>query len=138
MKFSSNQLLLLLLQTAAAAANPQSPPPEDNVGSSPKVYLDSGPVVGVATQLPGAPGPVNKFLGIPYAAKPVRFALSQPSQKWFAPRNATSFGKSCYQIAIVDGIRILISIIPASTWEKENQLLANQIFCRPRSTARTV
>ncbi|KAG5917737.1 hypothetical protein E4U42_007127 [Claviceps africana] len=98
MKFSDIQLLLLHVAAAAAADT------TDNISSPPIACLASGPIFGVTAQLPGAPIPVNKFLGIPYAAKPVRFALSRPPLPWSAPRNATTFGNSCYQLGVADDL----------------------------------
>ncbi len=67
-------------------------------GVAPTATLNSGPVFGAPTSLPGAIGPVNKFLGIPYAASPPeRFRLPRPPKKWTTPRNATAFGDSCIQ-----------------------------------------
>ncbi|KAG6006955.1 hypothetical protein E4U21_006574 [Claviceps maximensis] len=129
MKYWFIQLLLLYVVSVAAAKDPPPPPPPTSTpptstpptstpstptpptpatpakpAKQPIVYVKSGPVVGVTTYLPGAPGPVNKFLGIPYAEKPVRFALSQLARPWFTPINATSFGKSCYQISKADDL----------------------------------
>ncbi|KAJ6440070.1 cholinesterase [Purpureocillium lavendulum] len=64
---------------------------------APTATLDAGPVFGASTSLPGAVAPVNKFLGIPYAAPPQRFRLPTPPAKWTRPRNATAFGASCIQ-----------------------------------------
>ncbi|KAF4827831.1 Cholinesterase [Colletotrichum tropicale] len=63
----------------------------------PVATISSGVVQGLATSLPDAPHVVNKFLGIPYAAPPVRFALPQAPEPWMSPFNATAFGASCYQ-----------------------------------------
>ncbi|QPH04036.1 hypothetical protein C2857_000651 [Epichloe festucae Fl1] len=68
--------------------------------SPPTATVVSGPIFGAAADLPGAPGPVNKFLGIPYAEKPERFALPQPPRKWKDPKDATAFGSSCHQLAV--------------------------------------
>ncbi|RCI11520.1 hypothetical protein L249_7714 [Ophiocordyceps polyrhachis-furcata BCC 54312] len=82
-------LLLLLAVITAAAAYHHHPP---------TVTIDSGPLFGLATTLPGAATkPVNKFLGIPYAAKPDRFRPSKRPQTWTEPRNATAFRPSCIQ-----------------------------------------
>ncbi|KAG6037445.1 hypothetical protein E4U41_005087 [Claviceps citrina] len=97
MKICSIQLLLLQAAAAAAAKLPN--------GTFPAMaMLRSGLIFGFPTHLPGAPGPVNKFLGIPYADKPVRFALSQPPAKWIIPKRTTSFGKSCYQLAVTNAV----------------------------------
>ncbi|KAF9879145.1 para-nitrobenzyl esterase [Colletotrichum karsti] len=59
--------------------------------------ISSGVINGVATSLPNALSAVNKFLGIPYAAPPARFALPQPPAPWTNALNTTAFGPSCYQ-----------------------------------------
>ncbi|KID63646.1 uncharacterized protein G6M90_00g064270 [Metarhizium brunneum] len=83
---------IVLLQAVTSAAIPAGH------DTAPTATLDSGLIFGVATQLPGAPGPVNKFLGIPYAEKPERFTLSKPPKRWRSPKNTTAFGPSCYQL----------------------------------------
>ena len=69
--------------------------------SFPSVTLDAGVVVGTATTLP-LPGaiPVNKFLGIPFAAPPERFAAPQPPKSWSTPFNATQLKPTCIQTFI--------------------------------------
>ncbi|KHN94925.1 cholinesterase [Metarhizium album ARSEF 1941] len=86
---------IALLQAATSAAAPAS-----HDDAAPTATVDSGPIFGAATQLPGASGPVNKFLGIPYAENPERFALSKPPRRWNSPKNATAFGPSCYQLVV--------------------------------------
>lgn len=83
---------IVLFQAATSAAIPAGH------DTAPTATLDSGLIFGVATQLPGAPGPVNKFLGIPYAEKPERFTLFKPPKRWSSPKNTTAFGPSCYQL----------------------------------------
>ncbi|KAG5979345.1 hypothetical protein E4U55_005270 [Claviceps digitariae] len=97
MKFLAIQLLHAL---AAAATDPLT----DGDWQRPTALTESGLISGVGTRLPGAPGPVNKFLGIPYAEKPIRFALSRPARKWSHPIDASSFGKSCYQLGVADDV----------------------------------
>lgn len=70
---------------------------------APTATLNSGPIFGAATNLPGAISPVNKFLGIPYAAPPERFSLSRPPEKWTTPKNTTAFRESCVQYVIDSG-----------------------------------
>ncbi|KAF4824752.1 Cholinesterase [Colletotrichum siamense] len=93
-----------LLFAAAATAtakhgNDTNPPkfPAPFPSPFPVATISSGVVQGLATSLPDAPHVVNKFLGIPYAAPPVRFALPQAPEPWMSPFNATAFGASCYQ-----------------------------------------
>lgn len=72
--------------------------------TAPTATLDSGPIVGIQTTLPGAISPVNKFLGIPYAATPERFGVPKPPKPWKKPLNTSEFGPSCTQfVPIVPG-----------------------------------
>lgn len=70
----------------------------------PTAVLDSGPVIGQATLLPSAIAPVNKFLGIPYAAKPQRFSLATKPEPWVEPLNASDYGPSCPQLFFQNGM----------------------------------
>lgn len=65
--------------------------------NAPTATLDSGPIFGVQTTLPSAIAPVNKFMGIPYAAPPERFELPQKPKPWKKPLNTSEFGPSCLQ-----------------------------------------
>ncbi|KAM6519141.1 hypothetical protein FALCPG4_012792 [Fusarium falciforme] len=71
--------------------------------SLPTAALDSGLVVGQTTTLPAAIAPVNKFLGIPYAAKPERFSRPKKPEPWTEPLNASQFGPSCPQLFVDNG-----------------------------------
>lgn len=62
---------------------------------TPIAVLDSGPVFGVQATLPLGIGPVNKFLGIPYAERPTRFSPPKPPKSWTRAKNATVYGPSC-------------------------------------------
>ena len=42
---------------------------------------------------------VREFLGVPYAAPPVRFAPPQPARPWHGVRSATAHGPACIQFA---------------------------------------
>src|SRR5882724_10203476 len=62
--------------------------------SGPQVKTTSGVVEGKSD------GPVNAFLGIPYAAPPVgdlRWKPPAPAAKWTDVRKATDFGSHCLQ-----------------------------------------
>lgn len=63
----------------------------------PTVSIPNGVLVGTTTSLYAATATVNKFLGIPYAAPPVRFEAPSPARDWTSPRNASSFGDICIQ-----------------------------------------
>lgn len=64
---------------------------------SPTVTVDSGLVVGTATSLSGASVSVTKYLGIPFAASPTRFAPASRPTSWRTPLNATKYGPACVQ-----------------------------------------
>jgi len=62
--------------------------------SGPQVKTGSGVIEGKAD------GPVQAFLGIPYAAPPVgdlRWKAPVPAAKWTGVRKATEFGSHCLQ-----------------------------------------
>ncbi|TDZ38241.1 putative secreted lipase [Colletotrichum spinosum] len=82
------RLLLLVANSAATCTKPST---------QPTAILSSGPIQGISTTLANASLSVNKFLGVPYAAPPVRFALPEPPQPWTRPLNATDFGPACLQ-----------------------------------------
>ena len=52
------------------------------VPTDPTAVIDSGKIIGTATSLPDAPSEVNKFLGIPYAKPPQRFAKPEKPEAW--------------------------------------------------------
>ncbi|GKT52135.1 putative secreted metallopeptidase [Colletotrichum spaethianum] len=64
---------------------------------SPIATISSGLIQGVSTTLPNAASAVNKFLGVPYAARPHRFSLPEPPAPWANTFNATGFGPACLQ-----------------------------------------
>ncbi|KAI5461720.1 Alpha/Beta hydrolase protein [Mariannaea sp. PMI_226] len=72
--------------------------------SRPTATLDSGPIVGLQTSLPNGLGPVNKFLGVPYAAKPERFSRATKLKAWKKPRDAVEFGPSCHQYFVTNDL----------------------------------
>ena len=63
----------------------------------PSATIDSGPIVGTSTSVPGSPFTVNKFLGIPFAAPPVRFKAPEPPVPWDSVYNASTYRPSCIQ-----------------------------------------
>ena len=95
MKLSPLTSPALPILAAAQSTTTTQPPPT--------AALDSGPIFGVQTQLPGAASPVNKFLGIPYGAPPVRFARAGKPQPWKEAYNATAFGPACRQLFVENG-----------------------------------
>ncbi|MGC7096687.1 carboxylesterase/lipase family protein [Amycolatopsis lurida] len=80
MRITAALAALLLLTTACAA-------PEPADVASP----DAGPVRGVVTEHQ------RQFLGIPYAAKPVRWQSPRPAEPWTETRDATKPGSLCPQ-----------------------------------------
>lgn len=66
---------------------------------APTVTLDSGIWQGSSTQLPGSSKIIHKYLGLPFAAPPVRFSPPQPPAKSTAQRNATELPHACIQNA---------------------------------------
>jgi para-nitrobenzyl esterase len=79
------------LAASAAAAGPQ-------------VRVEQGVVEGIAAT---AQQPVNRFLGIPYAAPPVgalRWRAPQPAAPWRGVRRATEFGARCMQPRLWDDL----------------------------------
>ena len=65
--------------------------------AAPTVTIDSGAVFGVATSLAGATVIVDKYLGVPYGAQPVRFSPAVKPSPWQQPFNATQYGPACLQ-----------------------------------------
>ncbi|KAF4970859.1 hypothetical protein FSARC_2225 [Fusarium sarcochroum] len=97
MKPLSLSQVLLPIYVGAAEATTSSAP-------SPTAALDSGPIVGLTTSLPAGTAPVNKFLGIPYAAKPERFSRAKKPKPWTKSFNASEFGASCRQLFVESGL----------------------------------
>ncbi|KAF5531006.1 triacylglycerol lipase V precursor [Fusarium phyllophilum] len=95
---------------------------------TPTATLDSGPIFGLTTSLPAA-SPVNKFLGIPYAAKPQRFSRATKPEPWTKPLNATIFGPSCRQLFVqselTPEIDLLKGLFNTATRESEDCLFIN-------------
>ncbi|KAJ5289090.1 carboxylesterase hlo [Penicillium angulare] len=65
--------------------------------SLPTATIDSGPIIGTTTSFPSSTRTVKKFLGIPFAKKPVRFTPSVAVDGWSKPYNATTWGVACNQ-----------------------------------------
>lgn len=85
---SLHHLVLLGFCSAATLAN--------NV--IPTATIDSGVVMGKSTSLPVALGPVNQFLGIPFAkTPPERFSPPQAPPQFSHPINATEWKPACIQ-----------------------------------------
>jgi carboxylesterase type B len=79
------QAAVLLLSAAYAAEG------------APTAIVEGGIVVGTTTALPGATAPVNKFLGVPFAASPpLRFAPPQHVRP-FGRKVTTQVSAACIQ-----------------------------------------
>lgn len=64
---------------------------------APSATLDSGVIIGTTSSPPGSTVTVNQFLGVPFAAKPVRFGMPEPPCKWMEPLNTTKHAPACLQ-----------------------------------------
>lgn len=73
---------------------------QDNGTSGPTATLDSGVVIGVQTSVANSPNIVNKFLGVPFAASPTRFAPAETARPWEQPYMATQNGPACIQVSL--------------------------------------
>jgi carboxylesterase type B len=71
--------------------------PVERAASAPSATLDSGVVIGTTTTLPSSPITVNKFLGIPFAAPPVRFSPPVSPAPWSKPLDTSANKPSCIQ-----------------------------------------
>ncbi|KAL6835618.1 alpha/beta-hydrolase [Trichoderma sp. SZMC 28015] len=71
----------------------------------PTATIDSGVIIGVATSLSEGRLPINKFLGVPFAASPVRFQPPATPKPWTRPMDVSNYGPACVQqLAAQDGI----------------------------------
>ena len=67
-------------------------------GQAATATIDSGVVIGSAIQTAGASATaVNRFLGIPFAASPTRFAPPTAPTPWSQPYDATNYSDTCPQ-----------------------------------------
>lgn len=89
-----NSLLQLVLGAFLLVNNACAAPTS---ASAPTVSIDTGALVGVATSPAGATVTVNKYLGIPFAASPTRFAPPVKATPWSSPYSATKYGPACIQ-----------------------------------------
>ena len=83
--------------TAVSMLGPMTP---GWAGNAPRVHLTQGWLRGRAQ------GPVDVFLGIPYAAPPVgayRWRAPRPAKPWQGLRSAEHFGASCSQPVVRNG-----------------------------------
>ncbi|KAI9699141.1 MAG: hypothetical protein M1836_003331 [Candelina mexicana] len=72
--------------------------PQTHEPGAPSVTIASGVLIGTAVSLPAATAPVNRFLGIPFAASPPeRFGTPQEPAPWSEPLNVTTYKPACIQ-----------------------------------------
>jgi carboxylesterase type B len=87
--------LTLLFGLAGLVGNALAAP---NAGKAPTATIDAGVVIGTTTSVVGASATVvNKYLGIPFAASPTRFAPPATPTPWSQPYDATNFSFTCPQ-----------------------------------------
>ena len=89
-------LIFGLFASSVAVAGPSAILTADR----PIIFTERGPVWGTATPT------LRTFLGIPYAAPPVRKLRWRPPQdhaRWYAPLNATRYANHCPQVGSVFG-----------------------------------
>ncbi|KAK6431437.1 hypothetical protein LTR95_012405 [Oleoguttula sp. CCFEE 5521] len=65
-------------------------------GGGPTATIDAGILIGTTTSLPAATASVNKYLGIPFAKPPIRFAPPEKPAN-FGTINATAWRPACIQ-----------------------------------------
>ncbi|KAF2733940.1 cholinesterase [Polyplosphaeria fusca] len=65
--------------------------------NNPTATIDSGTLVGTATSVTSSLFRVEKFLGIPFAAPPVRFKPPKAPAKWDSVYNASTYKPACIQ-----------------------------------------
>lgn len=89
--FISVTFPLLLWQTAVCSLL------RDGYSNSPSVTIESGVVIGQSTSIPEGKFPINKYLGVPFAASPVRFEPPTAPTPWKKPLDATDYAPGCIQ-----------------------------------------
>ncbi|KAM0216369.1 hypothetical protein ACHAQI_002788 [Fusarium lateritium] len=83
------------LLVAALYAGTTLAKPHSKLSNNPTATIDNGIIIGTTTSIPDSKTIVNKFLGIPFAEKPVRFSPPEPAKPWDSPYNATEFKPAC-------------------------------------------
>ncbi|KAM0434038.1 hypothetical protein ACHAPT_003982 [Fusarium lateritium] len=86
----SPSLFVVALYAASAIAIPHQ-----RGSDSPTAVIDTGDVIGTTTSIPDSKVTVNKFLGIPFAEPPVRFAPPKPVESWSKPYDASKAKPAC-------------------------------------------
>ena len=91
---------LLLCNSGLAAPAFQIDARQDGAAAEPTATIDSGVVIGLKTSVANSPNLVNKYLGVPFAASPTRFAPAQTATPWSEPYMATENGPACIQVSM--------------------------------------
>jgi len=81
------------LSTSVALATPFYP----RQAGRPSVTVTQGILTGTTTTFPSATATVNQFLGIPFGAKPERFATPTAASAWSGTYDATKYKDVCIQ-----------------------------------------
>ena len=85
---------ILFALAAFAVVSLCSPTP----GAAPTATINAGVIVGTTTSVSGSRATVvNKYLGVPFAASPTRFAPAVPPSPWSQPFDASKYGFVCPQ-----------------------------------------
>ena len=69
--------------------------------SAPSVTLEAGVIVATTSTAPGSTITVKQFLGVPFAAKPLRFDMPEAPAKWTKPLKTNEQAPSCVQQLLV-------------------------------------
>jgi carboxylesterase type B len=86
-----------VLLTFALCIISASSVPSNDSDSRPTAIIESGIVAGTTTTLSTSTITVNKFLGIPFGAPPVRFSPPQPPAPWQSTYDASEYKPACIQ-----------------------------------------
>ena len=87
-------VLQILIATSLIALCSGAP----NSGKAPAATIDAGVIVGTTTAVSGSAATVvNKFLGVPFAASPTRFAPPASATPFSQPFDASKYGLTCPQ-----------------------------------------
>lgn len=90
----SRFVLLIFFNVSLARFNESSPA---RYGASPTITIDSGALVGRAKSDQKGELPINIYLGVPFAASPVRFEPPSKPRPWKKTFDASDYGPACMQ-----------------------------------------
>jgi carboxylesterase type B len=119
---SPGVVLVTLLFASAAWTSPTQ--------NQPSATVKQGIVIGTATSIPSSTVTVNKFLGIPFASPPERFAPPVPPKQWKKPLDVFKNKPACIQeFGGPEDIRELFQLFantpPPEAGESEDCLYVN-------------